>query len=108
MSQARIWKGDLVAYAEGGGLYADQEALCEAGRKNLCDVMNSTDASHTISISKDKVVVAGAYLNVTEHQCFDDDGGGVIDGGQTIQEIMDDMENFGNDDGDTFDPPSQG
>jgi len=64
--------------------------------------MNSTDASHTIIISKDKVVVAGAYVNVTEHQCFDDDGGGVMDGGQTIQEIMDDRENFCNDDGDTF------
>ena len=76
-----------------------------AGRKKLCGVMNSADASHTIIISKDNVVVAGAYLKVTKHQCFDDDdddGGGVIDGGQTIQEIMDGCENFCNDDGDTF------
>ena len=64
------WKGQMKAYVDGSLLNKDERSLREATADNLRGKMKYTQASHTFIISKNERVVAGCYVQVTDHQCF--------------------------------------
>jgi hypothetical protein len=69
-SQGSGWKGQLNVYDEDAAESKDLTTLREATLEKTDGRLRNEDASHTFLISKDDVVVAGCYLQLTDYQCF--------------------------------------
>lgn len=69
-SQGIGWKGQLNVYDVDAAESKDSTTLREATLEKTDVALGNEDASHTFLISKDDVVVAGCYLQLTDYQCF--------------------------------------